>query len=86
MTGDPVPCPDCGATDTRVAWSRASIWKAAVNAVLLPAWMISGYFGDMRGWYFRLDRRCDRCGARLAWKGLLPRPRAAVSRASSAPR
>jgi len=73
MTGDPVPCPGCGEPETRIAWSRGSIWKAAVNSVLIPAWMFAGYFGDMKGASLRLERRCDRCGTHFAPKGPLAR-------------
>lgn len=69
MSGDPVPCPRCGARNTRILWSRASIWRAGVNAVLIPAWMLAGYFGDMKGAYLGLDHRCDRCGNRFASSG-----------------
>lgn len=63
MPSDPTTCPMCGARSTHVVWSLATLCRMVVNGVLIPLWMVAGYFGDMRNMHLAVDHECGSCGA-----------------------
>jgi hypothetical protein len=55
-------CPHCGATGTRVEWSRANLLRVLASVLLVPFYFLGGMAGDTRGPLLPLARRCPACG------------------------
>lgn len=55
-------CPHCGASDTRVVWNRANLFRVLGSVVLVPFYFLGGMAGDTRGPLLPLSRRCPACG------------------------
>lgn len=55
-------CPHCGASGTRVEWSRMNLLRVGASFLLFPFYVLGGMAGDTRGPFLPLARRCPACG------------------------